>query len=141
VLTQPTHIVHTATATTTSADATTAIIFTQQCFEGIKSVDFTADNTIVAMNSAEGEKVPFLHPVDPRGKSVEAWMSEVCAAMCASVREQVRLGVIDYAAAPRTQWMQQWPGQVVLNGSQVSSASAVVVVVERMLQRVHAWLY
>jgi dynein heavy chain, axonemal len=122
--------VHTATATTTSADATTAIIFTQQCFEGIKSVDFTTDNTIVAMNSAEGEKVPFLHPVDPRGKSVEAWMSEVCAAMCASVREQVRLGVIDYAAAPRTQWMQQWPGQVVLNGSQVSSSSAVVVVVE-----------
>jgi dynein heavy chain, axonemal len=97
---------------------------TQQCFEGIKSVDFTADNTIVAMNSAEGERVPFLHPVDPRGKSVEAWMSEVCAAMCASVREQVRLGVIDYAAAPRTQWMQQWPGQVVLNGSQVSSSSS-----------------
>lgn len=40
--------------------------------------------------------------------------------MCASVREQMMLGVNDYLAIDRTQWMQNWPGQIVLNGSQVN---------------------
>ena len=40
--------------------------------------------------------------------------------MCASVREQMMLGVNDYLVIDRTQWMQNWPGQIVLNGSQVS---------------------
>ena len=39
--------------------------------------------------------------------------------MCASVRQQMILGVNDYLAVDRTQWMQNWPGQIVLNGSQV----------------------
>lgn len=29
------------------------------------------------------------------------------------------LGVNDYLVIDRTQWMQNWPGQIVLNGSQV----------------------
>lgn len=41
--------------------------------------------------------------------------------MCASVREQMMLGVNDYLVIDRTQWMQNWPGQIVLNGSQVST--------------------
>lgn len=30
------------------------------------------------------------------------------------------LGVNDYLQIDRTQWMQNWPGQIVLNGSQAS---------------------
>jgi dynein heavy chain len=91
----------------------------KKCFEGIKSVDFADDLTIHAMRSAEGERVEFVSPVDPNGKSIEMWMGQVCDAMCDAVREQMRLGVEDYVTKPRTEWMQQWPGQVVLNGSQV----------------------
>ena len=39
--------------------------------------------------------------------------------MCASVRQQMMLGVKNYLEIDRTQWMQNWPGQIVLNGSQV----------------------
>lgn len=31
------------------------------------------------------------------------------------------LGVNDYLEIDRTQWMQNWPGQIVLNGSQVQA--------------------
>lgn len=44
---------------------------------------------------------------------------QVCDMMCASVRQQMILGVNDYLAVDRTQWMQNWPGQIVLNASQV----------------------
>ncbi|CAM9881967.1 unnamed protein product, partial [Phaeothamnion confervicola] len=91
----------------------------RKCFEGIKSVDFAPDLTIHAMNSSEGEKVSFAAPVDPSGKNIEDWMGEVCQAMRQSVRRQMALAVQDYPSAERTQWMQRWPGQVVLNGSQV----------------------
>lgn len=33
------------------------------------------------------------------------------------------LGIKDYLQKDRTQWMQNWPGQVVLNGSQVRGAT------------------
>ncbi|CAB1101954.1 unnamed protein product [Ectocarpus sp. CCAP 1310/34] len=91
----------------------------RKCFEGIKTVDFADDLTIHGMNSSEGEKVPFKAPVNPNGKNIENWMVEVCDMMCASVREQMMLGVNDYLVIDRTQWMQNWPGQIVLNGSQV----------------------
>lgn len=45
--------------------------------------------------------------------------TKVCDMMCASVRQQMMLGVNDYLEIDRTQWMQNWPGQIVLNGSQV----------------------
>lgn len=35
------------------------------------------------------------------------------------------LGIKDYLQKDRTQWMQNWPGQVVLNGSQVWGATGI----------------
>lgn len=52
---------------------------------------------------------------------------QVCDMMCASVREQMMLGVNDYLVIDRTQWMQNWPGQIVLNGSQVPITARQVV--------------
>jgi len=91
----------------------------KKCFEGIKSVTFEKDLTITNMISSEGEKVPFVSPVDPNGKNIEHWMSELCEMMIQSVRMQMLLGVQDYTKTPRTSWMQKWLGQVVINGSQV----------------------
>jgi dynein heavy chain, axonemal len=85
----------------------------KKCFEGIKNVDFNMEDlTIHAMNSAEGEKVTFVTPINPNGKNIEVWMVELNKMMCRSVRQQMVLAVEDYVKTPRTQWMQKWPGQV-----------------------------
>ena len=90
----------------------------RKCFEGIKGVDFQPDLTITGMTSPEGEKVGYLKPVDPKGKNIEHWMVEVMEAMIASVRDTMIDAIIDYSETPRTEWMQRWAAQCVLNGSQ-----------------------
>merc|ERR1719502_918038 len=71
------------------------------------------------MNSAEGEVVPFVTPVDPNGKNIEVWMVELGKAMIDGVRFQMLSAIQDYLVTKRTDWMQKWPGMIVLNGSQV----------------------
>ena len=55
--------------------------------------------------------------MDPAGKNVEVWMTELEAAMRDSVKAALYDAVIDYMEAPRVDWIQAWPGQCVLNGS------------------------
>lgn len=90
----------------------------RKCFEGIKSVDFQPDLTITGMCSPEGEVVPYSKPVDPKNKNIENWMVEVKDAMIAAIREMMYKSILDYTQRPRTDWMQKWPAQTVLNGSQ-----------------------
>jgi dynein heavy chain, axonemal len=90
----------------------------RKCFEGIKGVDFQSDMTITGMTSPEGERVPFLSPVDPKNKNIEHWMVEVLNAMVAGVRDNMICAIVEYPKVPRTDWMQKWAAQCVLNGSQ-----------------------
>lgn len=46
-------------------------------FENMADLEFKPDKTIVAMYSAEREKIDFPYLVDPKGKGVEFWMGEV----------------------------------------------------------------
>ena len=39
--------------------------------------------------------------------------------MKTSVREVMYQAIVDYPAIPRTVWMQKWPGQCVINASQL----------------------
>ena len=95
----------------------------KKCFEGIRFVEFESPSvpTIIAMISGEKEKVALnsFALVDPRGKNVEVWMTEVEHAMCRSVRTVMKNSVDDYLVTPRTSWVQRWPGQCVLNASQL----------------------
>ncbi|KAH8098241.1 dynein light chain binding protein [Aureococcus anophagefferens] len=86
---------------------------------GIKSLDFEADLTISRMNSSEKEIVDFVAPVNPVNKNIEDWMVEINVAMCKAVRDHMIRAVRAYPETKRTRWMIEWPGQVVLNGSQV----------------------
>ena len=111
----------------------------RKCFEGVARVEFggspgahaTASSgggaaaVIVSMQSAEKEVVPLTSPVDTRGKPVEAWLLEFERAMIAAVRAQMRDALQDYVVAPRPQWVQKWPGQCVIAGSQVYWTAAV----------------
>ena len=75
------------------------------------------------MHSREGETVPFVTPVDPNAGSrkgnVELWMTDVEAAMRAAVRDQVARARRAYATEPRTSFVLEWPGQVVLTVDQL----------------------
>ncbi|RLN92734.1 hypothetical protein BBJ28_00018197, partial [Nothophytophthora sp. Chile5] len=90
----------------------------KKCFEGIVSVEFQEDLTITAMISAEGEKVAMTKPVNPVGKNVEHWMTEVEDMMRVSIRDVMYQAIQDYSKVSRTKWIQKWPGMCVLNGSQ-----------------------
>lgn len=90
----------------------------RKCFEGIKAVDFQEDLTISGMVSPENERVPYVTPVDPKNKNIETWMVEVKDSMIAAVRINMLRAIVDYTVRPRTEWMQSWAAQCVLNGSQ-----------------------
>jgi hypothetical protein len=45
-------------------------------FENIHEVEFDPSKKIIAMYSAEKEKIDFVKPVNPVGKNVEDWMTE-----------------------------------------------------------------
>ena len=91
----------------------------KKCFEGIKSVRFQDDLKIDLMKSSEGEMVPWETVVDPVNKNIENWMVELCDSMIEAVRMQFLLSIEHYTEVKRTEWMQRWPGQIVLNASQV----------------------
>ncbi|KAI5076359.1 hypothetical protein GOP47_0008424 [Adiantum capillus-veneris] len=90
----------------------------RKCFEAISELDFKSDLEIIAMNSAEGEKVPFATTMQPLG-NVETWLSEVEKKMKQSILQQIKLALAAYKSTERTDWVQVWPGQVVLCGSSV----------------------
>ncbi|XP_071813132.1 dynein axonemal heavy chain 3-like isoform X2 [Apostichopus japonicus] len=88
----------------------------KKCFEGIASLDFTDQQEIVGMISAEKEVVPFaskIFPAKAKGM-VEKWLLQVEEVMMASVCKVSKEGVAAYAANPRNKWVLEWPGQVVL---------------------------
>ena len=91
----------------------------KKVFENIHSIEFDAQKKILAMYSAEKEKVQFVKNVDPNKKNVEDWMGEVENMMKKSVRQALLRSVENYREVPRPKWVLLHPGQCVLNGSQI----------------------
>ena len=90
----------------------------RKIFEAISSLDFSDSLEISAMNSKEGEKIPFDKTMFPEG-NVENWLSEVEERMKSSVRWQTETSITDYVTKERTQWVREWSAMVVLSGSGV----------------------
>jgi dynein heavy chain, axonemal len=92
----------------------------KKCFEGIDKVRFSdKDLSIDRMISPEGEEVMFKDIIYPAGKNVELWMLELEAMMRVSVKDILFRAISEYTTTPRVQWIQKWPGMIVLNGSQI----------------------
>eukprot|EP01029_Cantina_marsupialis_P009143 TRINITY_DN2137_c0_g4_i1.p1 TRINITY_DN2137_c0_g4~~TRINITY_DN2137_c0_g4_i1.p1 ORF type:complete len:4119 (-),score=1448.16 TRINITY_DN2137_c0_g4_i1:93-12449(-) len=93
----------------------------KKCFEGIRNVEFNDEMEIISMVSAEKEMVQFVDPVDPKSKNVEVWMNELEDGMRSAVKHVAFESIMDYIAKDRqrTDWVQRWPGQCVLSGSQL----------------------
>ncbi|KAI9530578.1 hypothetical protein NQZ68_000068 [Dissostichus eleginoides] len=93
----------------------------KKCFEGISKLDFLPNLDIQAMYSSEGERVPLIQNIstsDAKG-AVEKWLLQVEDLMLRSVRDVVARSRLDYAETARSQWVKEWPGQVVLCTSQI----------------------
>ncbi|XP_029291775.1 dynein heavy chain 12, axonemal [Cottoperca gobio] len=99
----------------------------KKCFEGISKLDFLPNLDIQAMFSSEGERVPLIQHIstsEAKG-AVEKWLVQVEDLMIRSVRDVVARSRVDYAKTARSQWVKEWPGQVVLCTSQIFWTSEV----------------
>ena len=68
------------------------------------------------MISEEKERVEFKKSFNPKtaGGAVEKWLTECEAAQRETVADQCKKSSDAYATSERTDWMVEWPGQVVL---------------------------
>uniref|UniRef100_A0A669BHB3 Dynein axonemal heavy chain 12 n=1 Tax=Oreochromis niloticus TaxID=8128 RepID=A0A669BHB3_ORENI len=92
----------------------------KKCFEGISKLDFLPNLDIQAMYSSEGEHVQLIQHIstsEAKG-AVEKWLIQVEDVMLRSVRDVIARSRA-YAETPRSQWVTEWPGQVVLCTSQI----------------------
>uniref|UniRef100_A0A8B9LBN9 Dynein axonemal heavy chain 12 n=1 Tax=Astyanax mexicanus TaxID=7994 RepID=A0A8B9LBN9_ASTMX len=86
----------------------------KKCFEGIAKLDFLPNLDIQAMYSSEGERVELIQLIstsEARG-AVEKWLVQVEDVMLSSIRDVIN-------QTKRSQWVREWPGQVVLCTSQM----------------------
>ncbi|XP_049940877.1 dynein axonemal heavy chain 1-like, partial [Schistocerca serialis cubense] len=89
----------------------------RKCFENIAKLKFEDDLRITTMFSAEGESVelnPFMYPVG----NVEDWLLKVEEIMKNTVRLTLGASLKEINEKDRNQWVLEWPGQVVIAGSQ-----------------------
>ena len=73
----------------------------KKVFENIHQIEFDDKKIILAMFSAEREKINFVSNVNPNGKNVEDWMGEVEEMMRSSVRFELLQSVQKYVTTPR----------------------------------------
>ena len=90
----------------------------RKCFENIYKITFLEDLTMTQMRSGEGEVVDFCEKLFPRG-NVEDWLNEVERVMKDSMADQLTRSVKQYTEIPRTEWVLNWPGQIVIAGCQI----------------------
>lgn len=69
------------------------------------------------MYSGEGECVPLIEPMYPKG-SVEYWLYLVEEAMKTTVRLTLGKSLVNMAQVDRNKWVLNWPGQIVIAGCQ-----------------------
>ncbi|XP_037628190.1 dynein heavy chain 12, axonemal [Sebastes umbrosus] len=99
----------------------------KKCFEGISKLDFLPNLDIQAMYSSEGERVELIQRIstsEAKG-AVEKWLVQVEEVMLGSVRDVIARSRVAYADTARSQWVKEWPGQVVLCTSQIFWTSEV----------------
>ncbi|XP_068166194.1 dynein axonemal heavy chain 12-like [Antennarius striatus] len=93
----------------------------KKCFEGISKLDFLPNMDIQGMYSSEGERIQLVENISTAAAkgAVEKWLVEVESEMIRSVRNEIAHSVEAYPETPRSTWVKEWAGQVVLCTSQI----------------------
>ncbi|KAH1026251.1 hypothetical protein HUJ05_010798 [Dendroctonus ponderosae] len=87
----------------------------KKCFEGIYALDFTKDEEVIGMVSAEKERVTLsskIIPAEAKGM-VEKWLILVESVMIQSLKDITKKAIDNYPAVERPTWILTWPGQIV----------------------------
>ncbi|KAL1497384.1 hypothetical protein ABEB36_008364 [Hypothenemus hampei] len=87
----------------------------KKCFEGIYSLDFTKNEEVIGMVSAEKERVDLstkIVPAEAKGM-VEKWLIQVEAVMIQSLKDITKRSIEHYPTTDRPTWILTWPGQIV----------------------------
>ena len=94
-----------------------------KCFEAVDRVHFTEKQEITKVISMENEEVILLEEIDVneggRKGNVEIWMTDLETEIFRSMKEICKRSVKQYTQVPRTDWVKNWPGQIVLAVSQI----------------------
>ena len=99
-------------------DPTRVVAHLKKCFEGIANLTFTKpDLDITHFISSQKEIIEMntvISTAAARGQ-VEKWMLQLEQIMVSSIRDITLEAFDDYSVKERIQWVQDWPGQVVLS--------------------------
>nr|CAD7398221.1 unnamed protein product [Timema cristinae] len=104
----------------------------KKCFEGINTLEFTAEQEIVAMVSAEKEVVSFsgtIIPADAKGM-VEKWLAQVEEQMVQSMKDTCMEAIQAYFSTAKNKWLLDWPGQIVICAECVHWTAEVAQAIE-----------
>mmetsp|Transcript_4722 Transcript_4722/g.3265 ORF Transcript_4722/g.3265 Transcript_4722/m.3265 type:complete len:128 (+) Transcript_4722:369-752(+) len=82
----------------------------KKVFEAIADLDFKNDDSMIAMISAEGERIDFIKKVEPKDRNVEYWMGDVERIMLGSVRNVLLKSIMEYTETPRNDWIKEHAG-------------------------------
>eukprot|EP00803_Ostreobium_quekettii_P008972 evm.model.scf_437EXC.9 EVM.evm.TU.scf_437EXC.9 scf_437EXC:49472-57192(-) len=94
--------------------------FVKKCFEAIKELKFEANGEISGFTSIEGEKISLAENINPAATgAVEKWLLEFEGVMKRTLHKLSCEALEAYAHTERSTWILEWPGQLVLNCSQV----------------------
>lgn len=83
-------------------------------------VQFEQNGEITGMESVESEHVAFVEAINPAATgAVEKWLLQTESVMKRTLHSLAGEALRSYAQSERSQWILEWPGQLVLNCSQV----------------------
>nr|XP_050853938.1 dynein axonemal heavy chain 12-like isoform X4 [Vespula vulgaris] len=93
----------------------------KKCFEGINKLGFNEFLEIYSMISDQREEIMFQGRISTEAAHgcVEKWLIQVEEYMLKSVRYETLMSYLDYDTKERVEWVQIWPGMVVLCVAQI----------------------
>ena len=97
-------------------DPTKVQPFLRNIFEGIHRVEFNDIQSIQALVSPLGERIPLSYPIQPRESKgcVEKWLNDLQSQMINTVQDLIVSSNEGYSGLRRADWVTEWPCQVVL---------------------------
>eukprot|EP00903_Cladosiphon_okamuranus_P016611 g15323.t1 len=114
----------------------------KKCFDGISKLEFQPNLDITACLDPGDERIDFPYEqvghamVNPNnsGGNVERWLVEVEIMMKKGLAYAIDSSMVDHASSDRMDWVQRWPGQVMLVVNQQSWTHTLETVITRMTE-------